>query len=155
MRLPLAPFLTLAAMAVAAGAAIRASDGRAQAADAGDIHISSIGETIPASDLPGETGEGYLVFQKWCAGCHAPAYRPDDQSLPPTSRLPLGTNLLAQRYKGALPAALEERTDLTADAIRYFVRNGINAMPAMRKTEITDRELDALAAYLSRNAVND
>jgi len=32
-----------------------------------------------------------------------------------------------------------------------YVRNGITVMPTFRKTEISDAELDAIAAYLTRN----
>lgn len=35
------------------------------------------------------------------------------------------------------------------EAIAYFVRNGNNAMPAFRPTEITDAELAALGKWLS------
>jgi len=34
--------------------------------------------------------------------------------------------------------------------VKYFVRHGISVMPQFRKTEISDAELDALAAFLSR-----
>jgi cytochrome c5 len=34
--------------------------------------------------------------------------------------------------------------------VETFVRQGINAMPAFRKTEISDDELKALSAYLTR-----
>lgn len=120
------------------------------------VFESSIGGVVEASTLPGAQGQGYLVFNKWCAGCHAPEYVPPGgkeaaAKLPIISRLPLGTNLLQQRYQGSVPAALEQRTDLTPDVVRSFVRNGLNAMPAFRKTEISDAELDALGAYLSRN----
>jgi len=35
--------------------------------------------------------------------------------------------------------------------VRHIVRTGISVMPQFRKTEISDAELDALAAYLSKN----
>ena len=44
---------------------------------------------------------------------------------------------------------LEERTDLVPEITRTFVRNGVSVMPFFRKTEITDAELAALAAYLA------
>ena len=34
--------------------------------------------------------------------------------------------------------------------VKGFVRNGAYVMPRFRKTEISDPELDALAAYLTR-----
>lgn len=82
---------------------------------------------------------GHDVFQKWCTPCHAPG--PGHP----------GTQALAVKYKdGSTPSVLEERTDLTPDLTVTFVRGGVSIMPPFRKTEITDSELDALAAYLAR-----
>jgi mono/diheme cytochrome c family protein len=61
-----------------------------------------------------------------------------------------GTAALEFHYKGSKPAVLEERTDLTPAMVKGFVRNGAYVMPRFRKTEISDPELDALAAYLTR-----
>jgi mono/diheme cytochrome c family protein len=81
---------------------------------------------------------GRQVFDKWCAPCHGAGLgRP-------------ATAALAFKYKGEKPALLEERTDLTPDVVKYMVRNGVYTMPATRKTEISDDDLDALAAYLSK-----
>ena len=83
--------------------------------------------------------KGQQVYQKWCTPCHgAGPGKP-------------GTAASAAHYKGAKPAVLEERTDLTAPAIKDFVRHGVYLMPRFRKTEITDTELDAIAAYLTRH----
>ncbi|MGO1462873.1 MAG: c-type cytochrome [Oleiphilaceae bacterium] len=80
---------------------------------------------------------GIEIFEKWCSSCHD---RGDDYP---------GTIALGARYKGEVPAALEDRTDLTASTIEYFVRNGISVMPFFRKTEISDRELQKLSTYLT------
>ncbi len=85
------------------------------------------------------TKKGRAVFDRWCAACHSAG-----QDMP-------GTVALAAKYKGSLPALLEERTDLTPDLTKFFVRNGVSVMPPFRKTEISDAELDALAAYLARS----
>jgi mono/diheme cytochrome c family protein len=77
------------------------------------------------------------VYDKWCFPCHA-----SGQGRP-------GTASLAAR--GQKPAVLEERTDLTAPTIKQFVRHGVLFMPTFRKTEISDADLDAIAAYLTRN----
>jgi mono/diheme cytochrome c family protein len=37
------------------------------------------------------------------------------------------------------------------NTVKVLVRHGISVMPQFRKTEISDQELDALAAYLARN----
>jgi mono/diheme cytochrome c family protein len=81
--------------------------------------------------------DGKRVFASQCAACHAPG-----------PRMP-GTAALAAKYGKDLPAALEERTDLTPDLVRQFVRHGVSVMPSFRKTEISDAELDALGRYLS------
>jgi mono/diheme cytochrome c family protein len=52
------------------------------------------------------------------------------------------------KYKGEKPGLLEERSDLPAEVIRTFVRSGIASMPPFRKTELTDEDIDAIAAYL-------
>ena len=44
---------------------------------------------------------------------------------------------------------LEDRKDLTPELVSTFVREGILSMAPFRKTEVTDAELAALAAYLS------
>lgn len=81
--------------------------------------------------------DGKEVYRRWCASCHNSGDRQP------------GTAALQAKYKGDLPAVLTDRRDLEPDVVRYFVRNGISVMPSFRKTEITDAELTALAAYLS------
>ncbi len=81
--------------------------------------------------------QGEKVFDYWCATCHGP-------------RLP-GTVALETKYKGAKPGLLSERTDLAPPVTKAFVRHGVSIMPFFRKTEISDADLDALAAYLARN----
>lgn len=82
---------------------------------------------------------GYVEYQKYCSACHGEG---DDRP---------GTLALQAKYKGAVPALLDKRTDLTPQLIKMYVRNGITVMPIFRKTEISDAELDAIAAYLTRN----
>jgi mono/diheme cytochrome c family protein len=82
---------------------------------------------------------GAAVFNNWCSACH--------------SRGPMnapGTTSLQFKYQGSLPAALEDRKDLTAEQVRFYVRNGVAMMAPFRKTEVGDADLDALAAYLTR-----
>ena len=81
---------------------------------------------------------GRQVFDKWCAPCHG------------TGLAKPATAALAFKYKGETPALLEQRTDLTPDFVKSMVRTGVYTMPPFRKTEISDGELDALAAYLSK-----
>lgn len=87
---------------------------------------------------------GKEVFDLWCSGCHKP--------LGPYVSSVAGTSTLERRYKGSKPAALEDRTDLSPAVVKTFVRHGVKFMPNFRKTEIGDSDLDALAAYLTRNS---
>jgi (+)-pinoresinol hydroxylase len=88
-----------------------------------------------AADAP-TLAHGKEVFAKWCAPCHGAG-----------DQYP-GTVALGVKYEGKLPAALEERTDLAPDLVKAVVRTGVSVMPFFRKTEVSDADLDALAAYL-------
>jgi (+)-pinoresinol hydroxylase len=81
---------------------------------------------------------GQAVYDYWCAPCHAPG--PGHP----------GTQSLQVKYGDSLPAVLEDREDLTPEVVKVFVRQGVLSMPPFRKTEITDDELEALAAYLAQ-----
>ena len=82
---------------------------------------------------------GKVDFLNACAVCHAA--EPDRP----------GTMSLQFKYAGRLPAALEQRTDLTPEMVTYYVRHGIAMMPSFRKTELSDAQVAAIAAYLSRS----
>jgi mono/diheme cytochrome c family protein len=77
------------------------------------------------------------VYDTWCGACHDPGPRHP------------GTQALDALYKGTKPGALEERTDLVPKLTETFVRKGVSVMPPFRKTEISDADLAALAAYLA------
>jgi mono/diheme cytochrome c family protein len=98
---------------------------RAQVSDADRLH--------PTSD-------GGALFSNHCGACHLAAG--------------MGTNLLTARQVAAgnkQPVGLlAERTDLTADYVKLVVRNGKGAMPRQTKVDITDAELDKVAAYLGK-----
>jgi len=81
---------------------------------------------------------GSELYQYWCATCHGRG--PGNP----------GSTALAAKYKGALPGILEDRTDLTPQAVRFAVRRGTSIMPFFRKTEISDADLDAIAQFLAR-----
>ncbi len=83
--------------------------------------------------------KGYVQFQNYCSMCHG-----EGAGQP-------GTLALQAKYKGAQPALLSQRTDLTPQLIKLYVRNGISIMPIFRKTEISDADLDLIADYLTRN----
>ena len=92
---------------------------------------------------------GNAKFQHSCAPCHAAGVGDDGHVMLP------GTDALRIKYKGAappVPALLEERTDLTAPALKAFVRNGSFSMPPFRPTELTDTEIADIAAYIADKA---
>lgn len=97
-----------------------------------------------AEDAPVARGEA--VFRKVCAPCHGAGPGIDGSPFLP------GTAKLQAKYQGALPAALEDRRDLNAAALRAFVRNGVGAMPRFRPTEVSDADLAAMAAWLVKRA---
>ena len=63
-----------------------------------------------------------------------------------------GTHALYLKYKGQKPELLEQRIDLPAEFIKAIVRNGVASMPPFRKTEVTDEDIAALAAYLAASS---
>lgn len=85
-----------------------------------------------------DAAKGKLVFERWCSACHGP-----------NPRL-AGTLALQTKYAGSIPAALEQRSDLTPEIVASFVRTGVAWMAPFRKTEISDAELADLGAYLSK-----
>ena len=101
------------------------------------------GGSVLASDktAPSKALDGKALYQAACATCHG-AGRYERGLLP-------GTSSLTVKYKGAIPAVLEERNDLAPELTKYVIRHGSGGMPPFRKTEISDRESDAIAAYLA------
>jgi mono/diheme cytochrome c family protein len=126
--------VSVASLIAIAGAALVVGAGRATVA----AEPQFIGWTRHSVVVPPDAPRGYLEFQNSCVVCHGPMpERP-------------GTRALAAKYKGQLPAMLEDRTDLQPAYIRTIVRSGVSVMPPFRKTELTDAQLDAIVAYLSR-----
>jgi len=89
---------------------------------------------------------GKAKFDHTCAPCHGDGPGDDGRAMLP------GTDALRIKYQGALPALLEKRTDLNADVIRTFVRRGTWSMPPFRPTELTEREIQDIAAYLRQSS---
>ena len=133
------------AAALIGGTAPAASAQEASAQEASGQETSA--KAAPTRETPARSASaqaapdsehGRQVFEYWCAPCHAPG--PGHP----------GTQSLELKYGGSLPGPLEEREDLTPAVVRTFVRQGILLMAPFRKTEITDAELEDLAAYLSQ-----
>lgn len=85
-------------------------------------------------------GDGKTLFEYHCGYCHLTGG--------------MGTNLLTkQRMAAGEPpekGLLANRTDLTPDYVKQVVRHGKNAMPPQTRVDLTDPELDAVAAYLGK-----
>lgn len=86
------------------------------------------------------TSDGEALFSNHCGACHLAGG--------------MGTNLLTkqQAMAGKPPekGLLANRDDLTADYVKSVVRMGKGAMPRQTRVDITDAELDKVAAYLGK-----
>ncbi len=96
---------------------------------------------VGADELAPRYLPGRVVYEKWCAPCHDPGI------------IHPGTHALMTKYPNSSRASgvITAWTDLQASYVRFMVRHGMSVMPPFRKTEISDTELAALAAYLARN----
>lgn len=90
---------------------------------------------------------GQEAYQARCIACHG---RVVSGASPGSGTRMAGTEALEARYKGQKPAVLEDRSDLTPEFVSFYVRTGSGIMPFFRKTEVSDSELKAIGAYLSR-----
>ena len=101
------------------------------------------------AELVFDTKMGFwLMKEPGCAasqrhGAEAPRHSRGPQNAP-------GTTSLQAKYQGSVPVAIEDRLDLTPDLVKFFVRNGVAMMAPLRKTEVSDADLEALAAYLTQ-----
>ena len=83
---------------------------------------------------------GQSVFERECQVCHSPGNRFYES--------------LKAAYKGTEYKTVAERGNFKPEITKHIVRSWGQRMPAFRPTEVTDTELNALAAYLSRNLGN-
>jgi mono/diheme cytochrome c family protein len=107
---------------------------QSHAADSISAQPSYWSNTPVTGDMP----QGKRTFLQFCDVCHGRAPgRP-------------GTEELKLKYMGALPAALEDREDLTVETVTFVVRKGFGLMAPVRRTEISDAGVRALAEYLAK-----
>jgi mono/diheme cytochrome c family protein len=99
--------------------------------------LTAGGAVADDASLSAQELQGKHLYDRTCIYCHGPGV--------------WGTNRLAKRLDKD-HALLESRTDLTAAGIRAIVRSGVGSMPPLRKTELSDSDVDAIAAYLTRHA---
>lgn len=98
----------------------------------------ALAASVALADDPSLTPQqqqGKRLYNHICVYCHSPGV--------------WGTNRLSKRMDKE-HAVLENRTDLSAGAIQTIVRTGIGSMPPLRKSELTDADVAAIAAYLTR-----
>jgi mono/diheme cytochrome c family protein len=84
--------------------------------------------------------DGATLFSNRCGACHLAGG--------------MGTNLLTkQRMAAGEPpenGLLANRKDLTSDYVKSVARLGKMAMPRLSRVDVTDAELDSIAAYLGK-----
>jgi mono/diheme cytochrome c family protein len=117
-------FALSATLAVAGQAQLPPHQMRAQVDDSNRLKPSS---------------EGAALFSQRCGACHF--------------AFGMGTNLISARQAaaGQKPVGLlAERDDLVADYVKAVARQGKGAMPRQTRVDITDAELDKVAAYLGK-----
>ena len=102
--------------------------------------------TVGGVALAQDAERGKAKFEHTCAPCHGDGLGDDGRAMLP------GTDALRIKYQGSLPALIEKRTDLNADAIRTFVRRGTWSMPPFRPTEVSERDIQDIAAYLRQSS---
>ena len=80
------------------------------------------------------------AFEHSCGYCHLPGG--------------MGSNLLTKQMlmmkRPPSDGVLTNRKDLSAAYVKAVVRNGKGAMPPQTRVDLTDAELDVVAAYLAK-----
>jgi len=125
--------------------ALRAA-ARVQRALTAALLLAGAGIDTGAAQDAAVVEHGRTVFAQQCTPCHGSGRGDDGAPMLP------GTHALHLKYRGEVPALLEERADLSAEALKAFLRNGVASMPPFRKTEVSDEDIVAIAAYLAATA---
>jgi len=98
-----------------------------------------------ANDAAAERGAE--VYRNVCAPCH--------DRLPEGAAIEMlaGPESLTLKYRGALSPYITERPDLAScEVLSMFLRKGTGSMPPFRKTELSDEDIAAIAAYFARTS---
>jgi mono/diheme cytochrome c family protein len=85
--------------------------------------------------LSSEQALGAELFASRCQLCHG--------------RIGTGTMMLEHRL-GKDKALLAERNDLSSDYIGQVARRGLGSMPRLTRVDVSDEQLLAITAYLTR-----
>jgi (+)-pinoresinol hydroxylase len=126
-------------LALTSAAQLSAASRAAQGVPPPSAAVPTISWTwVTIKPSPGQP-RGYVQFERDCVVCHG------------SGPAKPGTRALHTKYAGHEPALLAERRDLAPEYVRSVVRHGVYVMPPFRKTELSDADLDAIVAYLTRN----
>jgi len=108
---------------------------------------AAVAPGLAAQDSEATVARGMELYAARCSFCHDRV--PEGTAL---AMLP-GVASLALKYDGALSPYIKERPDLAdAAVLSVFLRNGAGSMPPFRKTEITDDDIAAIAAWFRRTS---
>ncbi len=92
---------------------------------------------LPAAGaLAGAAPDGQALYRERCGMCH--------------QTIGMAVGILSRRPGDESKGFLEDRKDLSAAFVRTVVRTGIANMPRMPRGEVSDAELEAIAAYLAK-----
>lgn len=132
--------VALVAFAALTPASVPAQDARSGPEHGGiAVPVYQVRGAAPAGDRLATGRDGHQLYRAICGTCHLPGG--------------MGANVLAVRMKALNQpmqrALLGTRTDLDAEYVKTVVRNGLTAMPRLSRVEVTDAELDSIAAYLA------
>ena len=107
--------------------------------DDGPAGMGDAAQVAGSADALADIHDGKTLYELHCIACHdqGPGH-------PGTMRL--------QERVGEEQAALLDRDNLPPEYIKLVVREGFKLMPPFRPSELSDRQLDELAAYLSGEA---
>ncbi len=114
------------------------------------IRLASLLAVVAATTANAQDADlvlkGQAVFKHSCAPCHGVGAGDDGRAMLPASQS------LQLKYRGEKSQFLEDRQDLPYPVLRTFVRRGSWSMPGFRKTEVSDADVEAIAAYLAQSA---
>lgn len=125
--------------------------GKRAALAAGMPALLALFAAAPAGAQEAESAaeRGAEVYLASCSYCHDRL--PADAAL---DALP-GVASLELKYGGRLSPYIRERPDLAnADVLTAFLRNGAGSMQPFRKTELTDADIAAIAAYFAQTSAD-
>lgn len=97
---------------------------------------AALGLLLAQGALAGSPPDGKALYRERCGMCH--------------QTIGMAVGILSRRPNDESQGFLEERKDLSATFVRTVVRTGIANMPRMPRGEVSDAELEAIAAYLAK-----